>query len=229
MPGRLWASLVNLLKGLVTFRWANRVSEVAGYLSAVALVLATLTMLHSVITRYLFKQPTIWQTETSIYLLIFVTFVGATFGLKHHAHVGVDLLVDRLPQRPQLMVRLVTALLALVVVLAVVWTSGQTWYEAYEGGFVTPTALRAPLSVVYAILPLGMLLVAFQYLAFIIEAVQSLLGHHEGRGVALLGQGNAELAAVRASMEEEGGPLADETAAGHVGNAQALDDRGSRR
>ncbi len=210
------------LRYLLTFRWANRISEVAGYLSAVALVLATLAMLHSVITRYVFKQPTVWQTETSIYLLIFVTFVGAAFGLKHHAHVGVDLLVERLPSRPQLVVRLVTAVLALLVVLAVVWTSGHTWYEAYEGGFRTPTALRAPLSVVYAILPLGMVLVACQYLAFIIEAVQSLLGHREGQGVALLGQGNAELAAVRATMEDEDGRLADERAVGDVDDARAL-------
>ena len=214
-----------LLKSLLTFRWANRVSELAGYLSAVALVLATLAMLHSVITRYVFKQPTIWQTETSIYLLIFVTFVGATFGLKHHAHVGVDLLVERLPTRPQLVVRIITSTLALVVVLAVVYTAGHTWYEAYEGGFRTPTALRAPLSVVYAILPLGMILVACQYLAFIIEAVLSLLGHREGQGVALLGQGNAELAAVRAAMEEEDASFARETAVGTVADADRVGGR----
>jgi TRAP-type C4-dicarboxylate transport system permease small subunit len=34
-------------------------------------------MVHGVALRYLFGQPTIWQTEMSIYLLMFVAFVGA--------------------------------------------------------------------------------------------------------------------------------------------------------
>jgi TRAP-type C4-dicarboxylate transport system permease small subunit len=178
---------------VLTFRWANRLSEAAGYLSALALVAATAAVVHGVLSRYLFGNPTVWQTEVSIYLLIFVTFVGAAYGLKNQAHVGVDLLVERLPDRSRLVVRLVTAVLALVVVAVVVWTAGVTWWEAYEGGFRSPTAFRAPLSVVYAILPLGMLLVACQYVAFIIEGVQALVrGGPYDRSIGLLRQGSPE-------------------------------------
>ncbi len=164
------------IKYLLSFRWANALSEAAGYLSAVALVAATLVMLHGVGSRYFFGRATVWQTETSIYLLLFVTFFGAAYGLKHHAHVGVDLLVDKLPGRGKLLARLVTSLLSLALVLVVLWKGTGLWYEAWEGGFRSSTALRAPLSVVYAILPLGMLLVAFQYMAFIVEGGLALAG-----------------------------------------------------
>lgn len=187
---------MRLLKYVLTFRWANTLSEVAGYASAVALVLATLAMMHGVVTRYLLGRPTVWQTEVSVYLLVFVTFVGAAYGLKHHAHVGVDLLVEQLPARGQLVMRLVTALLSLVVVIVVIWTAYGTWWEALEGGFRSPTSLRAPLWLAYGILPLGMLLVALQYVAFVIEGIQGLLaGERVAEQAALLGQGNAELAA----------------------------------
>lgn len=183
------------LKYVLRFRWANVLSEIAGYLSAVALVLAALVMVYGVALRYFFGRPTVWQTEVSVYLLVFVTFVGAAYGLKHHAHVGVDLLVDRLPTRPQLVLRLVTATLALGVVVAVIWTSYGTWWEALEGGFRSPTALRAPLGIVYGILPLGMLLVALQYLAFLVEGVEGLLaGGERARTAAIMGHGNVELA-----------------------------------
>ncbi|NIJ12609.1 TRAP-type C4-dicarboxylate transport system permease small subunit [Saccharomonospora amisosensis] len=186
---------MRLLKYLLSFRWANALSEVAGYLSGLALVMATVAMVHGVLSRYLFGQPTVWQTEVSIYLLIFVTFVGAAYGLKHHAHVGVDLLVGRLRVRNRLVVRIVTSLLVLLVVVAVIWTSFDTWWEAVEGDYRSPTALRAPLSVVYAILPLGMLLVAFQLMAFIVDGLRTLLSSRsETEHAALLGQGNAELA-----------------------------------
>lgn len=180
------------LKYVLTFRWANVLSEVAGYLSAVALVLATLAMMHGVLTRYLFSSPTTWQTEVSVYLLVFVTFVGGAYGLKHHAHVGVDLVVDRLPVRAQLVVRLVTALLAMLVVVAVIKTAYGTWLEAYEGGFRTSTVLGTPLWLVYAILPVGMLLILFQYLYFTIDAVQCLVA---GRApsAAVMAQGHTEL------------------------------------
>jgi TRAP-type C4-dicarboxylate transport system permease small subunit len=185
---------MRLLTYLLTFRWANKLSEAAGYLSALALVAATAAVVHGVLSRYLFGNPTVWQTEVSIYLLIFVTFVGAAYGLKNQAHVGVDLLVERLPDRSRLVIRVVTAALALVVVAVVMWTAGMTWWEAYREGFRSPTALRAPLSVVYAILPLGMLLVACQYIAFIIEGVQALVrGGPYDRSVGLLRQGNPEM------------------------------------
>lgn len=209
---------MRLLKYVLTFRWANVLSEIAGYLSAVALLLATAAMMHSVLSRYLFGRPTVWQTEVSIYLLIFVTFVGAAYGLKHHAHVGVDLLVERLPVRMKLVVRLVTAVLALAVVAVVIWTSYHTWWEAVEGGFRSPTALRAPLSVAYAILPLGMLLVLFQYLAFVFEGIEVLLsGEDPTTGAALLGQGNAELAA---AVEESD---ADPDTVGRTGSSLHAD------
>ena len=205
---------MRLLKYVLSFRWANTLSEIAGYLSAAALILATLAMMHGVLTRYLFGKPTLWQTEVSIYLLVFVTFVGAAYGLKHHAHVGVDLLVERLPVKGQLVMRLFTALLSLIVVLAVIWTAYGIWWEAVEGDFRSPTALRAPLSVAYAILPLGMLLVACQYIAFIIDGIQGLLSDEAAaERAALLGQGNAELAS---AVEE---PLSDPATIGLSGSA----------
>lgn len=207
------------LKYVLTFRWANTLSEIAGYLSAVALILATLAMMHGVLSRYLLGRPTVWQTEVSVYLLVFVTFVGAAYGLKHHAHVGVDLLVERLPLRARLAVRLATAVLALGVVGTVVWSSYGTWWEATEGGFRSPTALRAPLWAVYAILPLGMVLVALQYLAFIVEGVRGLLGSaDEARSAALLGQGNAELTAAVESATDDPGTVGT-TAEGSVHEA----------
>jgi len=186
---------------LLTFRWANAMSQLTGYLSGVALLLATGATMHGVASRYFFGHPTIWQTEFSIYLLMFVTFVGGAYGLRHHAHVGVDLFVQRLPSRPQLAMRVVAAVLSLVVVLIVLWTATDMWWEAYQNGWTSSTAWGPPLSVVYAILPLGMLLVACQYIAMVIEAVLGLLGRRDLDGIALLKQQNPELSAVEV-MEE---------------------------
>lgn len=221
----------SVLRYILTFRWANVLSELAGLLSCVALLLATGIMLQAVLSRYLFARPTVWQTELSIYLLMFVAFVGAAYGVKHHAHVGVDLLVDKLADKARLVARLVTTVLALLLVLAVMWSAGHEWHEAYEGGWLSPTAWRAPLGVVYAILPIGMFLVACQLICFIIEGVLALLGRGEpGKAAALLAQGNAELSA---ATNAAGEGVTDEALDRPVGDAgptptHAARSRGSR-
>lgn len=175
-------------------------SEATGYLSALALVIATLVTAHGVFVRYVLRRPTIWQTETTIYLLMFVAFVGAAYGLRHHAHVGVDLLIDKVPTRPQLVVRIITAVACLAVVLVVMWTAYQGWYEAYLYDHRSATAFRFPLWVAYAILPLGMLLVALQYLAMIAEGVMGLAGRLPLSQVSLM-RGTSELAQVQSELE----------------------------
>jgi TRAP-type C4-dicarboxylate transport system permease small subunit len=197
-PGRRAPLVVRAVAGL---------SELAGYVSAIALVAATLVTAHGVFVRYVLRAPTVWQTETTIYLLMVVTFVGAAYGLKHHAHVGVDLLVEKAPPRRQLVVRLLTAVACLAVVLVVMWTAYQDWYEAYLFDHRSSTAFRFPLWIAYAILPLGMLLVALQYLAMIIEGVLGLTGRLPLSQVSLL-RGTGELAQVQAGLAADEGSLA---------------------
>ncbi|WP_256839487.1 TRAP transporter small permease [Ornithinimicrobium faecis] len=198
-------------------RWVGWLCEASGWLSAIALVAATLITTHAVVTRYFFKQPTVWQTESTIYLLMLVTFIGAAYGLKHHAHVGVDLLINAAPQRPQLIGRIVNAFLCLGVVLVVMITSFRNWQEAYLFDFRSPTAFRFPLWISYAILPLGMLFVALQLVAMIIEGVMGLTGKIPISQVSMM-QGTSELAQVQADLEleaslheDEAGPPDDES------------------
>lgn len=195
-------------KNVLEFRWANVTSQYAGYLSAVALLAATFATMHGVASRYFFGRPTIWQIELSVYLLMFVTFVGAAYGLRHDAHVGVDLVVEKAPLRVRLILRLISSVLSLVVVLVVLWTSTKMWWEAFEGGWTSSTAWGPPLSVIYAILPLGMLLVACQYMAFIVEGVLGLLGRADRDDIALLNQANPELSVIEALSPETGSTTA---------------------
>jgi TRAP-type C4-dicarboxylate transport system permease small subunit len=183
-------------------RWISRLSEVSGYLAAAAMVLAALVTCHGVFTRYVLRDPTVWQTEATVYLLMFVTFVGAAYGLKHRAHVGVDLFIDRLPARAQLVMRLVTAVVCLGVVVVVGWTAYQNWHEAYLFDHRSPTAWRFPLWIAYAIIPLGMLLVALQYIAMILEGVAALAGRMAMHDVALMA-GSSELAQVRQELADK--------------------------
>ncbi|GAB7386856.1 TRAP transporter small permease [Bacillaceae bacterium] len=157
----------------VILRLIDKLSETSGYLSGIALFLSSLVIFYQVLARYFFGIPTVWQTELSIYMLMFASFVGAAYGLKHRAHVGVDIVVEKLPPRVQSGLRLVTSLFCLALTLLVTWKAWGMWWEATEQGWKSSSLWGPPLTYPYFILPLGMTLVSLQYLVLIYEEFQS--------------------------------------------------------
>jgi TRAP-type C4-dicarboxylate transport system permease small subunit len=65
---------------------------VAGGLSVMCLVLAI-----QVFCRYVLNYPLIWSEEMARYLFVWVTFVGASYGIRRGSHITMEALVDRMP------------------------------------------------------------------------------------------------------------------------------------
>lgn len=152
-------------------RWIDAISEASGYISGFCIVVSTLVICHAIVVRAL-GGTTIWQTELAIYLLMVVTFIGGAYGLKHGHHVRVDILLDRLPGRTRPVAELVATTLALLVIGAVAWRSAGMWWHATERGWTSGTAWNPPLVYPYAILPLGMALIALQYVVIVARTIR---------------------------------------------------------
>jgi len=153
-------------------RYINRLSELAGYASAVLILISMLVVCYGVALRYLFGASTVWQLELSTYFLMFAAFVGGAYGLKHGDHVNLSLIVDRLPPKPQLYVKLVASILGFVFVAVVAVIAFFLWWETTEAGRTSGTAWNVPLTYPYLIVPLGMTLIALQYLVIVVELIQ---------------------------------------------------------
>lgn len=166
------------------FRMTHGLTMVSAYLSALAILAATLIIVEQVWVRYLFKAPTIWQVETAVYLLIAATFLGAPYGLKQNAHINIDILVIWLPERVRSRLDIVTSFLALLFCVFLGYRGCVMWWEAFEGGWRSSSLLSFPLIYPYALLPLGMILTSLQYvirLKDLIRALRAQKGPLEGR------------------------------------------------
>lgn len=150
-------------------RAINGINEASGYISGLLILVSSLVICHAVAVRYFFGLPSYWQTELSIYLLMFTTFIGGAYALKHNAHVGVDILSIKLSPRANLILRVITAVICLVFTLIVAWRAGVMWWDATSMGWKSDTLWGPKLTFPYAILPLGMILTSLQYLALIYE------------------------------------------------------------
>lgn len=163
------------LKKFSPLKLIDWLSEISGYVSGVLIVTSMLVVCYGIVVRAL-GQSTVWQIELATYLLIFVTFVGGAYGLKHGKHVRVDLLVNKLPEKVRLCVNLTSSLLCLVLIIVVGWKAFETWLVALESGWSSGTAWDVPLIYPYAILPIGMTVIGLQYVAIIIREARNLAG-----------------------------------------------------
>jgi C4-dicarboxylate transporter, DctQ subunit len=154
--------------------YIDRLSELAGYASAVLILASMLIVCYGVVLRYVFGASTVWQLELSTYFLMFAAFVGGAYGLKHGDHVNLSLIVERLPQKTQLYVRLLASVLGFLFVAIVAVIGYSLWWETTEAGRTSGTAWNVPLTYPYLIVPVGMTLIALQYLVIVVQRFQLL-------------------------------------------------------
>ena len=93
----------------------------AGFMFAITLVVVVV----NVFTRYFANYIIPWGEEVATTCFVYTTFVGAAWCLRTHQHVGVDLLVDKLPAGARKVVHILTDLIILVTNGYITWLSYQ--------------------------------------------------------------------------------------------------------
>ncbi len=69
------------------------------YTCIVLLGIMAVVVFIQVIFRFVVKASLPWSEETSRYLLVWITFLGASAGVKTGAHVGVEAVTLMLPYK----------------------------------------------------------------------------------------------------------------------------------
>ena len=133
-------------------------------LSAIALVVASCVLTYSVVLRYFSPEPTDWQDEFSVFLLIGVTFLSAAWVHSQRGHIGIEAVATLLP--PSLdrwRMRLVDVASALFCAFFA-WKSWTLLEEAWVEGYVSSSSWAPPLWIPYLTMALGMSLLTLQIL-----------------------------------------------------------------
>src|SRR5215471_10019580 len=106
-------------------RWA-----VIAILAAMALMVFV-----NVALRFLTDHSILWVEETSRYLMIWLTFLGAGLVLRYGGHIGIDTLQQRMP-RHALLIRSLIFVALIGFFVAMVWLGVR--YSVLTWGQTTP-------------------------------------------------------------------------------------------
>lgn len=150
-------------------RALRALNAAAAAVSAVAIGVAGCVLTWEATARYLFKIPSDWQDEVSIFLLVGATFLSAGWVQQWRGHVGIQALGAVLAPKADQMRRYVSDILSLVFCIFFSWKAWSLLIEAVRDGQTSNSAFGAPLWIPYGAMAVGMTLVALQLLLQVIS------------------------------------------------------------
>lgn len=124
-------------------RWVRPITRAANAVGVSLLLVMAFFITADVFMRYAFNKPILGSLELTEFMLALVVFLGLAYAQAQRAHVGVDLVVDRLPPRLAAAVDAATALLAILLYAFIAWKSYGTAVNALNKGLVSDI-LRVP-------------------------------------------------------------------------------------
>jgi TRAP-type C4-dicarboxylate transport system permease small subunit len=150
-------------------RALHAVNAAAATVSAVAIGIAGGVLTWEATARYLFKIPSDWQDEMSIFLLVGATFLSAAWVQQWRGHVGIQALAAVLSPAADRARRYASDIVSLVFCVFFSWKAWALLIEAVRDGQTSNSAFGAPLWIPYGAMAVGMTLVALQLLLQVVS------------------------------------------------------------
>lgn len=140
----------------------------------VAMAVLVLDVLWQVFTRLVLKDPSTWTEELAVFMLIWVSLLGAAVALGRGAHLGIDYFVGKLPARVRLGTEVVVFLCVSVFSLLVMVVGGVDLVASnLDLGQESP-ALRMKMGYVYLAVPVSGFFLTLYAIIGLVERLQRL-------------------------------------------------------
>jgi len=140
----------------------------------VVMAVLVLDVLWQVFTRLALRSPSTWTEELAIFMLIWVSLLGAAVALGRGAHLGIDYFVGKLPERIRLATEVLVFLSVAVFSLSVMILGGVDLVSSnLELGQVSP-AMHVKMGYVYLAVPISGFFLTLYAIVGVAERLQKL-------------------------------------------------------
>ncbi|NIC03835.1 TRAP transporter small permease [Billgrantia bachuensis] len=109
-----------------------------------------------------------WTEEVARFLLIWITFLGATLAFQRGRHIAVTFAVEALPKRIAQLARIAAVLVALGFLVALI-VIGYRYMQVQS--FQRSASLRLSMTYVYAVIPISAAIMTWYALVDVIELI----------------------------------------------------------
>ncbi len=154
---------MKLLKKISSFcnTWVERSLAILGITMACVVIL-------QVIFRYVLNHSLFWSEELARYILVWLTFLGASCAYYRKVHPSIDLITNRLHQKAQSALKF--AVHAISLCLFVVMIYHGTLFTYFVRMQISP-AMAIPKWIIFSVIPLSGLLFSLHCITFIFSTI----------------------------------------------------------
>lgn len=149
-------------------RFCDGLARVTAVVSVACLLVMTVSIMINVFYRYVLNMPLAWPPELARFMMVAVTLLASSLAMRSGAHVGVSILVLRLPIRLQAWLFSLNSLLILGFLLILLWYGFDLAFS--EGPRQTAPSLGVSMMFAFIPLPLGALLMIIHLAEITAEA-----------------------------------------------------------
>jgi C4-dicarboxylate transporter DctQ subunit len=119
-----------------------------------ALAFASLLLFVNVVLRYWFLAPISWADELTLYVMVWIVFVGSSVAIRTRGHIAIDLLPLALSPGGRRRLAICVTLTVLAFLAVFFHYSLQHTLRVRGSGQVTPV-MQAPMWLAYLAMPAG--------------------------------------------------------------------------
>ena len=141
-----------------------RVNQAMVTLGMLALLVASVVLTSSVVSRYVMKASTDWQDEAAVFCLVGATFLCGAFVQSLRGHVGIEAIAGLLPISLDRLRLMLVDLLSVLFCAFFAWKSWTLFHEAWVDKQTTSSSWAPPLWIPYGLMAAGMTLLSVQLL-----------------------------------------------------------------
>jgi TRAP-type C4-dicarboxylate transport system permease small subunit len=122
-----------------------------------------------VFCRYVLNSSLFWSEELARYMLVWLSFLGATVAYYRNLHPGVDALTSRISPEKQHITRLLVHVSSMILALIMIISGSQfAWFVRMQ---ISP-ALAIPKWIILAVIPVSGAIFFVYALAFFLKTLQ---------------------------------------------------------
>lgn len=153
----------------------DAINELFGRLVAPLIAIISLIVLYDIVSRFFFGRPSDWAFDVTKMLFGAHFMLMAAYGLRHHAHVEVDVLKRLLSRKRQALLELLGYLIFFVPFIWMLCTYGWRFFErAFSRGETTYGMVSIPVYPIKGVIVVAAILLMLQAMAIVLRAIMQL-------------------------------------------------------
>ncbi|MFC7784800.1 TRAP transporter small permease [Rossellomorea sp. GCM10028870] len=150
---------------------SNGISSIEKILSMILMFSMAVIVTLAVGFRYILNSPLSWAGEVSIFLLIWISFIGGSLGLKYKSQASVTIVLEYVSSKVKRIILILGHMIMLVFLVLLIYYS-TSWILSPSVAYQKSTAMLIPMWIPYSAVPLGLSFAGIHVLSNLFDLVR---------------------------------------------------------